>query len=86
MPASCRGASNFEVAAQPRDVALRRCAELFFVVAAEVRWVLVADFEAGARGVEVSSEHEAAGFLQADLFLVLQRTHCRDAFEVMMEA
>jgi hypothetical protein len=63
-PASFRSASNFEVAAQPRDVALRRGSELFFVVAAEVRWILVADFEAGAGGVEVSSEHQAAGFLQ----------------------
>lgn len=59
---------------------------MFFVVAAEVRSILVADFEAGAGGVEVSAEHEAAGSLQADLFLVLQWTHCRDAFELVMEA
>jgi len=42
---SCRSASNFEVAAKPRDVALRRGAELFFVVTAEVRWILVATFK-----------------------------------------
>jgi hypothetical protein len=56
MPASGRSASNFEVASKLRDVALRRGAELFFVVAAEVRWILVANFEAGARRVEVSAE------------------------------
>jgi len=29
---------------------------MFFVVAAEVRWILVADFETGACGVEVAGE------------------------------
>lgn len=45
--------SDFQPASQCRDVPLRRGAELFFVVAAEVGRVLVADAETGAGGVEI---------------------------------
>ena len=45
--------SNFQVVSQCRDVPLRWGAELFFVVAAEVSGVLVANTETGAGRVEV---------------------------------
>jgi hypothetical protein len=78
--------SDLKVAAQPGDVALRRRAELFFVIAAEIRRVLVADTKSGTGGVEIFAKHQAAGFLKPYVFLKLQRTHRRDGFEVMVKA
>src|SRR5258706_1033979 len=77
---------NFKVAAQPGDVALWRGAKKFFVIAAKIRRILIADAKAGACCVEVFAEHKAAGFLKPDLFLKLQRAHRRHGFEVMMKA
>jgi quercetin dioxygenase-like cupin family protein len=78
--------SSFEVASEPCDVALRRSAELLFVIAAKIRWIFVTDADSGARGVQIFAEHQTPRFLKPDLFLKLQRTHRRDQFEVMVKA
>ena len=77
---------QFKVAAKLGDVTLWRRAEQLLVIAAKVRWILIAHTEPGTRGVQVFAEHQAACFLKPYLFLKLQRTHCRDGFEVMMKA
>ena len=77
---------QFKAAAKLGDVTLRRSAEMFFVVAAKVRWVFIAYAEPGARRVQVFAEHQAARFLEPDLFLKLQGAHRRDGLEVVMEA
>lgn len=58
---------------------------MFFVFAAEVGGVFVADAEAGVCYIEFFAEHQAAGFLKTDLFLKLDRTHRGYAFEMMMK-
>lgn len=63
---------RFNRTAESGDIALWRRAELFLVIAGEVRRVLVADTKTCARSIDVFVEHEAARFLQADLFLVLR--------------
>src|SRR5687767_2991049 len=77
---------NFQLVSQCRDVPLGRGSEMFFVVAAEVGGIFVPDAETGARGVEVFAQHETTRFLEADLLLILQRGHRRDAFEMVMKA
>jgi hypothetical protein len=52
-----------------------RFAEQPLVLSGEVGCVLVAHAVAGAGGVQVISQHQAAGLLQADVFLQLQRAH-----------
>src|SRR5215213_8910711 len=71
---------------QPFHVAHRRRAEEPLVLAGEVRGVRVAHAVAGARGVEILAEHEAAGLLQAHPLLELQGTHRGDRLEVVVEA
>ena len=77
---------NFKVAAQPRDVALRRRAEQLFILAAKIRRVFITDAGTGARHVQIFAEHQAARFLKPDLFLKLHRTHRRDRLEMMVKA
>src|SRR5262245_21965618 len=78
--------SRFEISAKPGNVALRRSAEKLFVLAAEVGWVFIAHTDCGARGIQVFTEHQAAGFLEAYLFVKLQWAHRCDRLEVMMKS
>jgi hypothetical protein len=55
---------------------------------AELGWyLLMADTQtiAGTRHIQPFAEQQAAGFLQAQLFLMLQRTHGRHCLETMMQ-
>src|SRR4051794_375287 len=56
------------------------------VLPAELRGVVVADAVAGAGGVEVLAEEEAAGFLEAELLLELQGAHRRHRLEMVVES
>lgn len=56
------------------------------VFAAELRGALIAYAEGGIGGLEGFGQHEAAGFLQADDLLVLERAHGGDALEVLVES
>ena len=67
------------------DVALRRRAELAAVLAVELRDTFVAHARGGAAGVQRLRQHELARLLQAQLLLVLQRAHAREAAEVQAE-
>src|SRR5215207_2290534 len=71
---------------QPHHVAHGRRAEEPLVLAGELRDVAVAHAVAGASGVEALAEHEAAGLLQPDPLLELQRAHRRDRPEMVVEA
>src|SRR5262249_50070500 len=71
---------------QPRHVAHRRRAKEPPVLAAEVRGVVIPDAVAGAGGVDVLAEHEAAGFLEPQLLLELEGAHRGDRLEVVVEA
>src|SRR5215213_4920732 len=71
---------------QPFHVAHRRRAAHSRVLAGEVRGVRVAHSVAGARGVEILTEHETAGLLKAHLLLELQGTHRGDRPEVVVES
>ena len=74
---------NFAVTA--RGVLAWRLAENAFVVAAEIRWVAVTDGESGARGVQTFAAHQAPRFLQAQLFLVLERRHRRQLLGFLVQ-
>src|SRR5215217_6364002 len=71
---------------QPLRVAHRRRAEEPLVLPGELRRVAVAHAAAGAPGVEILTEHEAAGLLQAHPLLELQGAHRGDRPEVVVEA
>jgi hypothetical protein len=51
-----------------------------------VRGVAVAHAVAGARGVEILTEHKTAGLLQSLLLLELQGAHRGDRLEVVVES
>ncbi len=57
-----------------------------FVLAAEVRSVVVTDLEARLGRVETFGEHEPPGLLKAEFLLKLQGAHGGDGFEVGMKA
>ena len=53
-----------------------------FVLAVEVRDVIVTDAESGFGGVDILVEHQAPGFLKTQLLLELQRAHRRHRFKM----
>lgn len=59
---------------------------MFFVFPAEVRSVTITNPVTGARGVEILSKHQAAGFLQPELLLELKGRHLSDGFKVLVKA
>jgi len=64
------------------DVFRRRISEEASVLAGELRGAGVADAAARLSRVEHCGEHQAPGLLQAERFLVLQRTHAGHGFEL----
>lgn len=84
--APCKSSSNFKVAAQPRDVAVRRGTEQLFILTAKIRRVFITDAGTGACHVQSFAEHQAARFLKPDLFLKLQMDDRRDALEMVLKA
>jgi len=70
---------------QPRDVAQWRSAEQATVFTAELRRALVTDLEPCGCGIQVFGQHQAPGFLQAELLLILQRAQGGHRPEVVME-
>src|SRR5687767_9942675 len=66
-------------------VAARGLAEPAGVFAAELRGALVADAEADVGGGGGAVEEQAAGVLEAELLLVLERAEGGDALEVVVE-
>lgn len=57
------------------DVFERRQPEEAAVFAVELRRAFVADFERGTGGVHLPADEQPAGFLPAELFLILERAH-----------
>ena len=71
---------------QVLDVADRRIAKMAFVLAAEVRCVVVTDLKACLGRVETFGEHGPPRLLQAEFLLKLQGAHGCNGFEVGMKA
>ncbi len=71
--------------AEAGDVAGGGVAEKPSVVAGELRGAEITDLAAGGSGVGHQGEHEAAGFLKTQNFLILQRAHVGDGPEVLVE-
>ena len=63
-----------------------RLAEKAAVFAVELAGAFVADFEGCAGGVEAIHEHALPRCLQAELLLILKRTHRRQRTEMMVES
>jgi len=61
-------------------------AKELFILAVEVRGIIIAYSVARACRIQALPEHQAAGFLQPQLLLELQRAHCGQRPEVMVEA
>src|SRR5690606_17082690 len=71
---------------QARHIPDWRLPEELLVLAVEIRRVIVADAEPGARRVHILREHKPTRLLHSQMFLVLQRAHGRDGPEVLVEA
>src|SRR3954464_5354567 len=61
---------------QSFDIAHGWLAKELFVLAVEVRGIIIAHAVARACRIQALTEHEAAGLLQPQLLLELQRAHC----------
>jgi len=67
------------------DIAHCWLAEETAVLPAELAYALVADFVRRARGINPVHEHALSCCLQLELLLVLERAHCRQSTELMVE-
>ena len=70
---------------QVPDVAHGRLAEEAAVLAVELADAFVADFIGGAGGIQPIHQHALSCGLEPELLLVLERTHCRQRAELMVE-
>jgi hypothetical protein len=67
------------------DIAHCWLAEETAVLSAELAYALVADFVRCACGINPVHEHALSCCLQLELPLVLERAHCRQSTELMVE-
>jgi hypothetical protein len=56
------------------------------ILTAKIRRVFITDAETGAGYVQIFAKHHTARFMKPELFLKLQRAHCRDALEMMVKS
>src|SRR5207245_4337183 len=70
---------------QLTDISDRWLAEQAAVLPIELTGAVVANLKSDGRRVDIIGEHAGSRGLQANLFLVLQRTHRRKRPEVMMQ-
>nr|GFA48914.1 biofilm dispersion protein BdlA-like [Tanacetum cinerariifolium] len=71
--------------ASASDISGWRTAELPAVLSAELRRAFIPYPITGTRHVQPFAEHQSTGFLQAQLFLILQRTHGGHRLEIMVQ-
>ena len=71
---------------QSSDVAHWRLAKKSFVLAAELRRVIIADANSGASRIYIFCKQQAPCFLQSKKFLKLQWAHRCNRFEMLMGA
>src|ERR1700694_5973525 len=69
-----------------RDISMRRCTEQAAILAAELRRTFIADPMSCRCSIHPLSKHEPAGFVQAQLLLILHGDHRCHSAEVVVES